>query len=224
MPTLRPSPSPSSDSSLCKVRTSRTPAHARPWAPPPAPRPLQRRASVSPRHALEADPPSGRPTSELLAPPFKPQKNFHHYGVTLEEMAAASLDVDVKEELSAMEQWFKVLSEAERTIQSFITFYSSSDPLLHHRPATNGRADLVIALLSPAVEVSNAEPDGSQACKYESQSAGLKSTMPGSPIARTFNTSATNRRSLAFDSSSSFLSPDTANTGGNPSDSVATLA
>ncbi|KAH9010994.1 hypothetical protein EDB85DRAFT_2045957 [Lactarius pseudohatsudake] len=30
-------------------------------------------------------------------------------------MFAASLDVNFKEELSAIEQWFKVLSEAERT-------------------------------------------------------------------------------------------------------------
>ena len=34
---------------------------------------------------------------------------------TLEEMAAATLDQDFKDELSAIEQWFKVLSEAERT-------------------------------------------------------------------------------------------------------------
>lgn len=34
---------------------------------------------------------------------------------TLEEMAAATLDQDFKGELSAIEQWFQVLSEAERT-------------------------------------------------------------------------------------------------------------
>ena len=33
----------------------------------------------------------------------------------LEEMAAATLDQDFKDELSAIEQWFRVLSEAERT-------------------------------------------------------------------------------------------------------------
>jgi hypothetical protein len=32
---------------------------------------------------------------------------------TLEEMAAASLDSNFKDELSAIEQWFRVLSEAE---------------------------------------------------------------------------------------------------------------
>ena len=34
---------------------------------------------------------------------------------TLEEMAIATLDQEFKDELSAIEQWFKVLSEAERT-------------------------------------------------------------------------------------------------------------
>ncbi|KAH9012273.1 hypothetical protein EDB85DRAFT_2223722 [Lactarius pseudohatsudake] len=47
--------------------------------------------------------------------------------------------------------------------------------------------------------------------------------MPSPPSTRTFNPSATNRQSLAFDYSSSFLSPDTANTVGNPSDATATL-
>ena len=56
------------------------------------------------------------------------------------------------------------------------------------------------------------------------QSPGLKSNMPSSPSARTFNTSATNRQSLAFDSSSSFLYPDSANSVGNSNDATATLA
>jgi len=37
------------------------------------------------------------------------------YETTLEDMAAATLDQDFKDELSAIEQWFRVLSEAERT-------------------------------------------------------------------------------------------------------------
>ena len=53
------------------------------------------------------------------------------------------------------------------------------------------------------------------------KSPGLKSNMPSSPSARTFNISATDRQSLTFDSSSSFLSPDAANTVRNPSDGAA---
>ncbi|EKD13046.1 SAM domain-containing protein [Drepanopeziza brunnea f. sp. 'multigermtubi' MB_m1] len=41
--------------------------------------------------------------------------DIDQYENTLEEMAAATLDQDFKDELSAIEQWFRVLSEAERT-------------------------------------------------------------------------------------------------------------
>ena len=55
------------------------------------------------------------------------------------------------------------------------------------------------------------------------KSPGLKSKMPSSS-SRTFNTSASNFQSLAFSSSSPFLSPDSSNPVGNPSDVAATLA
>ena len=81
------------------------------------------------------------------------------------------------------------------------------------------------ALLSPAVGGSMQSQMEAKLASMNLKSPGLKSTMPGSPSARTFNTSANpNRQSLVFDSSSSFLSPDTANTVGNPSDAAATLA
>lgn len=41
--------------------------------------------------------------------------DIDQYEDTLEEMATATLDQDFKDELFAIEQWFKVLSEAERT-------------------------------------------------------------------------------------------------------------
>jgi hypothetical protein len=41
--------------------------------------------------------------------------DIDQYETTLEEMATATLDQDFKDELSAIEQWFRVLSEAERT-------------------------------------------------------------------------------------------------------------
>jgi hypothetical protein len=41
------------------------------------------------------------------------ERELQHYEATLEEMATASLDM--KEELGAVEQWFRVLTEAERT-------------------------------------------------------------------------------------------------------------
>jgi hypothetical protein len=41
--------------------------------------------------------------------------DIDQYEATLSEMATATLDQDFKDELSAIEQWFRVLSEAERT-------------------------------------------------------------------------------------------------------------
>ncbi len=41
--------------------------------------------------------------------------DIDQYEPTLDDMATATLDQDFKDELSAIEQWFRVLSEAERT-------------------------------------------------------------------------------------------------------------
>lgn len=53
---------------------------------------------------------------------------MQHYETTLEEMAAASLDSNFKEELTAIEQWFRVLSEAERTAALY-SLLQSATPL-----------------------------------------------------------------------------------------------
>lgn len=46
-------------------------------------------------------------------------QDIENYETMLEEMAAATLDQDFKDELSAIEQWFRVLSEAERTAATY---------------------------------------------------------------------------------------------------------
>lgn len=46
-------------------------------------------------------------------------QDIEQYEVMLEEMAAATLDDEFKDELSAIEQWFEVLSEAERTAATY---------------------------------------------------------------------------------------------------------
>ncbi|KAN0130639.1 hypothetical protein V8E53_011532 [Lactarius tabidus] len=158
-------------------------------------------------------PPSGRPTSELLGsatfqtpegrPPTPPYRFFLFFARLTpicffpadEEMAAASLDVNFKEELSAM-QPLKVLSEAERTatlymqIRFFITVLQQM-----------ARSDPMTALLSLAVEGSMQSQMEAKLASMNLKSPRLKSNIPSSPSARTFNTSATNRHSLAFDSS-----------------------
>ncbi|KAH8994157.1 hypothetical protein EDB86DRAFT_3243981 [Lactarius hatsudake] len=137
----------------------------------------------------EDGPPSGRPTSEFLGsatfqtPEDQWFENFHHYEVTLEEMDAASLDVNLKEELSVIEQL---------QIRFFITVLQQM-----------ARADPMTALLSPAV-------GGSMQSQMEAELASMN--LKSSSSART------------FDSSSSFLSPDAANTVGVSSNAAATLA
>lgn len=46
-------------------------------------------------------------------------QDIEQYEIMLEEMAAATLDQDFKDELGAIEQWFTVLSEAERTAATY---------------------------------------------------------------------------------------------------------
>ncbi|KAH9023062.1 hypothetical protein EDB83DRAFT_2658739 [Lactarius deliciosus] len=83
--------------------------------------------------------------------------------------------------------------------------------------------DPMTALLSLAVGASMPSQLEAKLASMNLKSPRLKFTMPGFPSIRTFNISATNPQSLAFDSSSSFLSPDTANTIGNLSDTATML-
>ncbi|KAH9480244.1 Protein VTS1 [Psilocybe cubensis] len=187
-------------------------------------------APASPRPGGQS---SARPTSELLgsggAMFQTPEaealdawfENLQNYEATLEEMAAASLDVNFKEELSAIEQWFKVLSEAERTAALYSLLQHSTQVQIRFFITVlqqMARSDPMTALLSPAM-------GGSMQSQMEAKlasikSPGLKSGLPASPTARSFNASATsasaantpgNRQSLALDGSgSNFLSPDSA--------------
>ena len=164
-------------------------------------------------------------------------------------MALASLDVNFKEELSAIEQCnltfplnfplltvnsfvistgFKVLSEAERTAALYSLLQNSTQVQIRFFITVlqqMARADPMTALLSPAVGGSMQSQMEAKLASMNLKSPGLKSNMPSSPSTRNFtNTANPNRQSLAFDSSSSFLSPDTSNALGNPSDAAATLA
>jgi len=199
-------------------------------------------AGSSPALALPSPRPGGqsgggRPTSELLgggggAAMFQTPEaeaidqwfeNLQNYEVTLEEMAAASLDVNFKEELSAIEQWFRVLSEAERTAALYSLLQQSTQVQIRFFITVlqqMARSDPMTALLSPAA-------GGSMQSQMEAKLAtlGIKSPAlsgsfptPASPSARNFG-----RQSLAPDSSSNFLSPDAAS-GGAGNDAAATLA
>ncbi|KZT28766.1 hypothetical protein NEOLEDRAFT_1058103 [Neolentinus lepideus HHB14362 ss-1] len=179
---------------------------------------------------------AGRPTSELLggAGMFQTPEadaidqwfeNLQSYEDMLEEMAAASLDVNFKEELSAIEQWFKVLSEAERTAALYSLLQHSTQVQIRFFITVlqqMARADPMTALLSPAVGSSMQAQMEAKLASMSLKSPGLKSPMPASPSARNFSA---NRQSLALDSSSNFLSPESANlVSPNPGDPASTLA
>ncbi|KAJ7205964.1 hypothetical protein GGX14DRAFT_457802 [Mycena pura] len=177
-----------------------------------------------------------RPTSELVGSSGLYQtpeaealdqwfENLQNYEATLEDMAAASLDVNFKEELSAIEQWFKVLSEAERTAALYSLLQHSTQVQIRFFITVlqqMARSDPMTALLSPAA-------GGSMQAQMEAKlaslkSPGLKSGLPASPTARNFNqtTAAANRQSL-IDMPNNYLSPDSAAMGQNP-EAASTLA
>jgi hypothetical protein len=157
-------------------------------------------------------------------------ENLQNYEATLEEMAAASLDVNFKEELSAIEQWFKVLSEAERTAALYSLLQHSTQVQIRFFITVlqqMARSDPMTALLSPAMGGSMQNQMEAKLAQLSLKSPGLKSNMPSSPSARNFSApSNANRQSLALESTSNnnFLSPDTAAMASPSTDAAATLA
>ncbi|KAF9437809.1 Flap-structured DNA-binding and RNA-binding protein [Entomortierella beljakovae] len=115
---------------------------------------------------------TARPASEILPQnhhhPFLANNNFQspeaeaidkwfedlsHYEQTLEEMAVVSLDTVFKDELSTIESWFRVLSEAERTAALYSLLQHSSQVQIRFFITVlqqMAKKDPVGALLSPS--------------------------------------------------------------------------
>ncbi|KAI0373802.1 hypothetical protein BV20DRAFT_962391 [Pilatotrama ljubarskyi] len=193
----------------------------------PSARPVGSQGPLPPASPRPGATNGARPTSELLGSAGMFQtpeaeaidqwfETFQNYEATLEEMAAASLDVNFKEELSAIEQWFKVLSEAERTAALYSLLQHSTQVQIRFFITVlqqMARSDPMTALLSPAVGGSMQSQMEAKLAQMNLKSPGFKSNLPGSPTTRNF-------------SGSSFLSPESANninnSGGN--DPASTLA
>lgn len=135
-------------------------------------------------------------------------EDLQHYEATLEEMAAASLDTNFKEELSAIEQWFRVLSEAERTAALYSLLQSATQMQMRFFITVlqqMARSDPTqAALLSPA----NPNQLSLEAQMEQKMSTlGLKS--PSSPMIRQFARSSlgpnTNPNTIANEA---YLSPN----------------
>lgn len=135
-------------------------------------------------------------------------EDLQSYEATLEEMAAASLDVNFKEELNAIEQWFRVLSEAERTAALYSLMQSLNQVQIRFFITVlqqMARSDPMISLLSPAFN------PGSQSMEQqmEAKLSQLSLKSPASPVVRQFaNQSLGSNLNVA--SNESFLSPNSA--------------
>ncbi|KAI0718203.1 hypothetical protein C8T65DRAFT_804192 [Cerioporus squamosus] len=218
-PSVSPAPGGNAGGRSPNFRASMGPTSARPVGlqgmPPASPRPGANNGGT-------------RPTSELLGSAGMFQtpeaeaidqwfETFQNYEVTLEEMAAASLDVNFKEELSAIEQWFKVLSEAERTAALYSLLQHSTQVQIRFFITVlqqMARSDPMTALLSPAVGGSMQSQMEAKLASMSLKSPGLKSNLPSSPTTRNFSGGALGNN---------FLSPESANNA-NGNDPASTLA
>lgn len=142
-------------------------------------------------------------------------EDLQNYEATLEEMAAASLDQNFKEELSAIEQWFRVLSEAERTAALYSLLQESTQVQIRFFITVlqqMARNDPVGAFLSPN-QANNAVGEQLEA---KMASLGIKTPTAGaaaSPSARGFQRQSTG-----------FLSPSSASLYAGSPDVSAALA
>ncbi|EAU85997.2 VTS1 [Coprinopsis cinerea okayama7 len=221
-PSTSPSPSPGPQDAKISARQSMGPsARGTPTLAPASPRPGGQGSARPTSELLGSGSMFQTPEAEALDQWFE---NLQNYEATLEDMAAASLDVNFKEELSAIEQWFKVLSEAERTAALYSLLQHSTQVQIRFFITVlqqMARSDPMTALLSPAMGSMQSQMEAKLATL---KSPGLKSPLPASPTARNFNPG--NRQSLALDNNSNFLSPDSAANANsnNNNDAAATLA
>ncbi|KOS14713.1 rna-binding protein involved in translatio [Malassezia pachydermatis] len=124
----------------------------------------------------------GTPETEVIDKWFEDLQN---YEATLEEMAAASLDQNFKEELSAIEQWFRVLSEAERTAALYSLLQESTQVQIRFFITVlqqMARSDPVGAFISPN-SANNALGDQLEAKMAQlgiKSPTAMKTTSPGS--------------------------------------------
>ena len=150
----------------------------------------------------------GTPETEVIDKWFEDLQN---YEATLEEMAAASLDQNFKEELSAIEQWFRVLSEAERTAALYSLLQESTQVQIRFFITVlqqMARNDPVGAFISPN-PTNNALGD-----QLEAKMAQLGIKSPSAMKSPSANTRGFQRQSTGF------LSPNAASLYGSGSPDV----
>lgn len=155
--------------------------------------------------ASSGQPTQGESSAEAIDKWFE---DLQSYEATLEEMAAASLDVNFQEELNAIEQWFRVLSEAERTAALYSLMQSSTQVQIRFFITVlqqMARNDPMISMLSPALN----PPTPSMEQQMEAKLSQLSMKSPISPMRRQFaHQSLTPNVNVS--STENFLSPNVA--------------
>ncbi|KAG0033728.1 hypothetical protein BGZ81_007486 [Podila clonocystis] len=174
--------------------------------PQPQPQEQQPQERLQPQEQLQPQPgqsKQARPVSEIFSNHIPANgKSFQspeaeaidkwfedlsHYEQTLEEMAVVSLDHVFKEELSTIESWFSVLSEAERTAALYSLLQHSSQVQVRFFITVLqqlAKKDPVGALLSPtAGEKDSAQTQlhGAMAKAEKEVSQRLLSVLPIQP-------------------------------------------
>jgi len=112
-------------------------------------------------------------------------ENFRKYEATLQEVTATSLETKFKAELGAIEQWFKVLSEAERTASIYTL-------LLH---SNQDQIRFFISVLQQMILPEVVNPNNVTAEDNTKPKQGVRNTrppslnlpLPGSPTTPRFN-------------------------------------
>ncbi|KAJ7128942.1 hypothetical protein C8R43DRAFT_1110999 [Mycena crocata] len=153
-------------------------------SPLPSPRPTANGfVPPSPRFASG---PGGKPEGEGLDQWFE---DLSKYEVTLEAMAEASVDAKFKEELGTIEQWFKVLSEAERTAALYTLLQHSNQnqirfliAVLQQMAGPSGTNGPLTGSLDSSFKTKQQQPSRSL------RSPSLNIPLPGTPSTPQFNT------------------------------------
>ncbi|KAI5450534.1 Flap-structured DNA-binding and RNA-binding protein [Naganishia albida] len=146
--------------------------------------------------------------------------DLQQYESTLDALATASLDQAFTDELNAIEQWFRVLSENERTaaLYSLLQHATTSQIRFFQKVLSQmSQSDPMTALLSPAVgssmqremeaRLANANASMS-ASNSASASLAAVTGMKSSPIAPAYATGSGFGNTPTFPSSPGFLGPD----------------
>lgn len=113
-------------------------------------------------------------------------ENFRKYEATLQQVTATSMETKFKAELGTIEQWFKILSEAERTAAIYtLLLHSNQDQIRFFISVLQQMIRPEVVNPSNVTTEDNAKPKQSV---RNTRPPSLNLPLPGSPTTPRFNT------------------------------------